>query len=120
MLPFNVDLPAPVSRVADLMSGFRPKWALCGGWAVDAWLGQQTRDHHDIDLAAFEHDQVAIYNHHPCLMAQGELLPALLFDRFVNDHMKSAVISVLATNFVKDHIYQERETLIRLSPVTFQ
>jgi hypothetical protein len=45
------------------MSAFRPGWSLCGGWAVDAWLGRQTRDHPDVDIAAFQDDQHAIFDH---------------------------------------------------------
>jgi len=56
-------LPEPVARVADLMSTFRPQWSLCGGWAVDAWLGRQTRDHLDIDISVFEDDQHALFDH---------------------------------------------------------
>jgi hypothetical protein len=54
-------VPEPVSRVAELMSTFTPWWALCGGWAVDAWLGEQTRDHVDIDIATFADDQRAVF-----------------------------------------------------------
>ena len=54
-------IPGPVKRVADLMSTFRPWWALCGGWAVDAWIGEQTRDHVDIDIATFADDQRAVF-----------------------------------------------------------
>ncbi len=42
------------------MAGFDHGWALCGGWAVDAWLGRQTRDHVDVDLSVFEEDQAAV------------------------------------------------------------
>src|SRR3989304_730045 len=56
-------VPEPLARVADLMSTFRPKWSLCGGWAVDAWLGRQTRDHADVDIAVFQDDQHAIFDH---------------------------------------------------------
>jgi hypothetical protein len=45
------------------MSTFRPRGALCGGWAVDAWLGQQTRDHPDIDISIFADDQRAVFAH---------------------------------------------------------
>jgi hypothetical protein len=47
------------------MSSFRAPWALCGGWAVDAWLGRQTRDHGDIDISVFVQDQRALFEHLP-------------------------------------------------------
>ena len=56
-------VPVPLAGVADLMSTFRPRWCLCGGWAVDAWLGRQTRDHGDVDIAVFQDDQHAIFDH---------------------------------------------------------
>jgi hypothetical protein len=43
------------------MSSFRAPWALCGGWAVDAWLGRQTREHGDADFAVF--DQRALFEY---------------------------------------------------------
>jgi hypothetical protein len=45
------------------MSAFPRMWTLSGGWAVDAWLGRQTRDHADVDIAVFEDDQLAIFDH---------------------------------------------------------
>lgn len=45
------------------MSTFRSWWALCGGWAVDAWLGQQTRGHEDTDVTVFREDQRAVFDH---------------------------------------------------------
>ena len=51
----------PVVRLAELMATFRPWRASCGGWAVDAWIGEQTRDHVDIDIATFADDQRAVF-----------------------------------------------------------
>lgn len=45
------------------MSTFPAPWALCGGWAVDAWLGRQTREHGDVDIAVFIQDQKALFEH---------------------------------------------------------
>ena len=47
------------------MSSFRAPWALCGGWAVDAWLGRQSRDHGDIDVSVFADDQRTLFEHLP-------------------------------------------------------
>ncbi len=53
-------LPADVARVVELMSAFPGSWGLCGGWAVDAWLGRITREHSDVDIFVFEDDQLAL------------------------------------------------------------
>ena len=62
-LSSHLVLPEPVARVAGFMSTFRPNWFLCGGWAIDAWLGRQTREHGDIDISVFHDDQRAIFDH---------------------------------------------------------
>lgn len=58
-------VPEAVAYVRDLLVDFDPPWFLCGGWAVDAWLGEQTRYHGDVDIAVFHHDQRAIFDHFP-------------------------------------------------------
>ena len=47
----------------DLLAGLGRPWFLCGGWASDAWLGRQTREHGDVDIAVLHHDQRAIFEH---------------------------------------------------------
>ncbi len=54
-------VPEPVARVADLMATYRGAWSICGGWAVDAWLGRQTRDHADVDIAVYQDDHHALF-----------------------------------------------------------
>jgi hypothetical protein len=56
-------VPEAVAYVRDLLGGFHPPWFLCGGWAVDAWLGRQTRKHWDVDITVFHHDQHAVFEH---------------------------------------------------------
>jgi hypothetical protein len=53
----------PVTYVRDLLRGLPVPWYLCGGWAVDAWLGRRTRDHFDVDIAVLHHDQAAVFRH---------------------------------------------------------
>jgi hypothetical protein len=56
-------VPEAVRYVRDLLDGFGSPWYLCGGWAADSWLGRQTRDHGDVDIAVFHHDHAAIFEH---------------------------------------------------------
>ncbi|MCH8813994.1 MAG: hypothetical protein IH957_02690 [Chloroflexi bacterium] len=56
-------VPQPVAPIADLMSSFPAPWALCGGWAVDAWLGRSTREHVDVDISVFVQDRQALFEH---------------------------------------------------------
>lgn len=49
--------PAPLAPVVELMSTYPGRWLICGGWAVDAWLGRVTRSHGDIDVMVFEDEQ---------------------------------------------------------------
>jgi uncharacterized protein YbdZ (MbtH family) len=45
------------------MSGFGRPWALAGGWAVDAWVGHQTREHGDVDIVVSHEDQHTLFEH---------------------------------------------------------
>lgn len=56
-------VPEPVARLAEVMSGYGAAWSLCGGWAVDAWLGRLSRDHGDVDVSVFADDQRALFDH---------------------------------------------------------
>lgn len=56
-------VPPPVARIAEVMSSFPARWYLCGGWAVDAILGEETRRHGDVDITIFEDDAAALFKH---------------------------------------------------------
>jgi hypothetical protein len=45
------------------MSTFHHTWFVCGGWAVDSWLGRQTRDHGDFDITVSHDDHRALFDH---------------------------------------------------------
>lgn len=44
--------PAAVDNLQKEMGSFRNR-ALCGGYAVDQWVGRNTRPHGDIDVGVF-------------------------------------------------------------------
>ena len=46
-----------------LMEGFAAPWWVAGGWALDLFLGGQTRQHGDIDIAILRGDQLALREH---------------------------------------------------------
>ncbi|HEY7565709.1 MAG TPA: hypothetical protein VIA81_12360 [Acidimicrobiia bacterium] len=56
-------IPDVVAQVTDTMSSYAGPWALCGGWAIDAWLGETTRTHLDVDILIAHDDQRAIFEH---------------------------------------------------------
>jgi len=56
-------VPEPVMRLADLMSSYPRAWSLCGGWAIDAWLGRISRAHGDVDLSVFDADHQQLFDH---------------------------------------------------------
>jgi hypothetical protein len=35
-------------------------WATAGGWAIDLWLGEQTRVHHDVEVVVRRQDQAEV------------------------------------------------------------
>jgi len=45
------------------MAGYERPWSLCGGWAVDAWVGRLTRDHGDVDISVFQEDLTVLFEH---------------------------------------------------------
>ena len=45
------------------MTSFKAPWFLIGGWAVDAWLGRQSRDHGDVDIGYFRDSERAVFRH---------------------------------------------------------
>jgi hypothetical protein len=49
-----------VRSVADVMDGLDVWWAVAGGWAIDLWLGEQTREHHDVEVVVRRCDQADV------------------------------------------------------------
>ncbi len=61
----NESAPTDPAAVAALMAGFPVPWAIAGGWAIDLFLGRETRPHADVDVALFRADQAAPRAHLP-------------------------------------------------------
>lgn len=53
----------PPNLVAFLLRDFKPDWFIAGGWAIDLFLGKETRPHKDIEIAVFRKDQLAAQNY---------------------------------------------------------
>lgn len=47
--------------VAEVMNEVGVWWAVAGGWSIDLWLGEQTREHHDVEVVVRRCDQAAVY-----------------------------------------------------------
>ena len=48
---------AQVHRINLLLNDLPCQWFICGGWAIDLFLNQVTRDHKDVDIAIARNDQ---------------------------------------------------------------
>lgn len=47
----------------EVLKSFRRPWFVAGGWAIDLFLGCETREHQDIDIAIFREDQFELQRH---------------------------------------------------------
>lgn len=66
---------AEAEKTAKLLQGLKCPWWFAGGWAVDMFLGRQTRPHKDIEIAIARNDQQHLLP-----------LPDLAGVEFVEDH----------------------------------
>ncbi len=51
--------------LATLLRNLDVPWWVAGGWAIDLFLGRQTRDHRDIDVALLRRDQAGLVSRLP-------------------------------------------------------
>ena len=52
-----------VSEVTSVMHRIDVRWWIAGGWAIDLFLGRQTRPHGDIDVLVLRRDQLGVQRH---------------------------------------------------------
>ena len=55
--------PLSPSEVKELMKGLSVPWWIAGGWAIDLFVGRQTRPHGDCDIVILRKDQIAVQRH---------------------------------------------------------
>ncbi|MDQ3542197.1 MAG: amino acid transporter [Chloroflexota bacterium] len=58
-LPWN---PLSVAEAADRFTVFPGRWWIAGGWAIDLFIGRQTREHADIGVLILRDDQRHLFN----------------------------------------------------------
>jgi hypothetical protein len=49
--------PLGLDEAAELMRDFPAPWWIVGGWAIDLFVGRETRDHSDVDVVVRRADQ---------------------------------------------------------------
>jgi hypothetical protein len=50
-------------KVKTIMNKFGFSWFIAGGWAIDLFLGQETRIHEDIEIGIYRKHQIKIYHY---------------------------------------------------------
>ena len=51
---------AEVQKAGSLFRDLPCQWFICGGWAIDLFLGRVTRGHQDVDIAIARNDQFTV------------------------------------------------------------
>jgi len=61
----DVDSWQPLSPddVREVLAGVPTPWWIAGGWAIDLFLGERTREHGDMDILILRKDRLAIQSH---------------------------------------------------------
>jgi hypothetical protein len=49
--------------VAAALDGVGVPWCVVGGWSIDLFLGEQTREHEDLEIAVLHRDHLAVRQH---------------------------------------------------------
>ena len=55
--------PLRPAELRGLLAGLGALWWVAGGWALDLFLGRETRTHEDLDVALLRRDQFALRRH---------------------------------------------------------
>jgi Aminoglycoside-2''-adenylyltransferase len=55
------DAALPPVSVGSVVAPLGLWWGIAGGWAIDLWLGRETREHHDVEVVFQRSDQASVY-----------------------------------------------------------
>lgn len=61
--PLEAWHPWTPGEAAARLAGIGVAWCVVGGWALDCWLGRQTRDHEDLEIAIPRGDFPTVRDH---------------------------------------------------------
>ena len=50
-------------EAAEALDGVGVPWCIVGGWSIDLFLGEQTREHEDLELAILRPDHLTVRHH---------------------------------------------------------
>ena len=121
----NTDL----QNVIKLIQGYNGTWAICGGWALDMFLGRVTRPHKDVDILIPRKEQLHIQDY-LCeqgwsmkVAVDGNLLPwqkgeflklPLHCIWCSNDNYQPNFFELLLNEIDNEYFYFRRETTIAI------
>ena len=100
----------PILDVATLMRGFPAPWFVSGGWAIDLFLGDVTRDHADIELGIYRRDQQILWSQ----------LPGWSFDKALRSHEGGKWVSWESGEELRLPIHQISATRSDAEPREFE
>jgi hypothetical protein len=118
--------PLQPDEVQELLKDLPAPWWIAGGWAIDLFLGRQTRDHLDIDVLILRRDGLALREYlsgwdlhkaqQPGLKpwAAGEYLPVGVNDVWARrDPSSPWVVEFMLMGTDNDHWVYRRQPEIR-------
>lgn len=107
-----------------LMEHYPGWWAIAGGWALDLWLGEQTRVHSDLEIALLRHEQPLVVAHFSQWQMQyvaerqlhpwaGEMLTLPIHELHIS-HAVGARLELLLNEVEQGHWVFRRDPRVRL------
>jgi hypothetical protein len=55
--------PITPAKAKEIMNGLPVPWWIAGGWAVDLFVGRQSRQHEDLDILVLRSNQLCVQRH---------------------------------------------------------